>query len=168
MHTRLHRRALEAAKAVGEAFSRAIAEGRIAREALFDERYVPIPNTNPPKHRTSFDAFTDAVLPAIQEPLLAAEPDVVYAITVDRRGYCPTHNERFSKPLTGDYAKDLAGNRTKRIFDDATGRRCGAHTRTVLVQTYKRDTGEVMHDLSVPVYVDGRHWGGFRVGYKAA
>ena len=23
-----------------------------------------------------------------------------------------------------------------------------------------------MHDLSVPVYVQGKHWGGFRVGYQ--
>jgi len=35
------------------------------------------------------------------------------------------------------------------------------------LQTYKRDTGEVMHDLSVPIYVRGRHWGGFRVGYRS-
>jgi len=23
-----------------------------------------------------------------------------------------------------------------------------------------------MHDLSVPIYVNGKHWGGFRLGYK--
>ncbi len=77
----------------------------------------------------------------------------------------PTHNDRFSQPLTGDYDRDLAGNRTKRIFDDKTGSRCGSHTQRLLLQTYKRDTGEVMHDLSVPVYVNGKHWGGFRIGY---
>jgi methyl-accepting chemotaxis protein len=37
----------------------------------------------------------------------------------------------------------------------------------VLLQTYKRDTGEIMHDLSVPIYLQGTHWGGFRMGYKA-
>lgn len=36
------------------------------------------------------------------------------------------------------------------------------------MQTYKRDTGEVMHDLSVPIRVNGRHWGGFRIGYPPA
>jgi methyl-accepting chemotaxis protein len=25
-----------------------------------------------------------------------------------------------------------------------------------------------MHDLSVPIYVNGKHWGGFRVGYPPA
>ncbi|MGO1626632.1 MAG: hypothetical protein ACTHXI_05995, partial [Halomonadaceae bacterium] len=27
-------------------------------------------------------------------------------------------------------------------------------------------TGEIMHDLSVPIYVNGKHWGGFRIGYQ--
>ena len=49
-----------------------------------------------------------------------------------------------------------------------TGSRCGSHTETMLLQTYKRDTGEILHDLSVPIYVDGRHWGGFRIGFKRA
>jgi methyl-accepting chemotaxis protein len=35
-----------------------------------------------------------------------------------------------------------------------------------LLQTYRRDTGEIMHDMSAPIYVQGRHWGGFRIGYR--
>ncbi|WP_274534870.1 hypothetical protein [Salinivibrio kushneri] len=35
----------------------------------------------------------------------------------------------------------------------------------MLLQTYKRDTGEVMHDLSVPLFVAGQHWGAVRMGY---
>jgi methyl-accepting chemotaxis protein len=78
------------------------------------------------------------------------------------------HNKKFSQPLTGDYDVDLVNNRTKRIFSDRTGKRCGANTKPFLLQTYKRDTGEVMHDLSVPIYVNGKHWGGFRVGYRSS
>jgi hypothetical protein len=33
------------------------------------------------------------------------------------------------------------------------------------VQVYERDTGEKMWDISLPVYVEGRHWGAFRLGY---
>jgi methyl-accepting chemotaxis protein len=36
-----------------------------------------------------------------------------------------------------------------------------------LIQTYRRDTGEVVHDISAPIQVCGRHWGGFRIGYVA-
>ena len=89
----------------------------------------------------------------------------MYAIATTAKGYVPTHNNQFSQPLTGNYERDLVGNRTKRLFNDKTGSRCGAHTEKVLVQTYKRDTGEVMHDLSVPIIVKGKHWGGVRIGY---
>ena len=66
--------------------------------------------------------------------------------------------------ITFEY--DNAGNRTKRIFSDPVGKRCGSHEQPFLLQTYRRDTGEVLHDISAPIYVKGRHWGGFRIGYK--
>lgn len=167
-HDDIQKVAAIAAKRIGKLFEEAIAAGRINPAALFDRTYKPIPNTNPAKHTTQFDAFTDRVLPDVQEAILEAMPQLAYAGAVDNNGYFPTHNKKFSKPLTGDYDADLVNNRTKRIFSDRTGKRCGANTKPFLLQTYKRDTGEVMHDLSVPIYVNGKHWGGFRVGYRSS
>jgi methyl-accepting chemotaxis protein len=166
-HDAMGAAARTAARAVGELFSKAIRDGQITREALFDRSYKPLPNTNPQKHSTRFDGFTDRVLPSIQEALLASMPQLAYCGAVDNNGYFPTHNKKFSQPLTGDYAIDIVNNRTKRIFNDRTGARCGSNTRPFLLQTYKRDTGEVMHDLSAPIMVDGKHWGGFRIGYRS-
>lgn len=164
-HTRIYAAARKAADEIAGIFSAGIERGEITEQDLFSEQYVPTPNTTPQKYTSPFDEYTDRVLPPVQEPFLNDHPEVQYAIATDRNGFVPTHNQRYCQPLTGDPAKDLVGNRTKRIFDDSTGARCGAHTETVLIQTYKRDTGEIMHDLSVPVLVRGRHWGGFRVGY---
>ncbi len=166
-HDALRDAAQQAAAQVGKLFEAALASGRISGQALFERRYTPIPRTDPPKYTTSFDAFTDRVLPAIQEALLERLPQLVYAGAVDDHGYFPTHNRKFCQPLSGDYDRDLLHNRSKRIFDDRIGARCGAHTQPYLLQTYKRDTGEVMHDLSVPIYVGGKHWGGFRIGYRS-
>ncbi len=166
-HDRMRKAAGDAATAISAVFEQAVMQGQISLDDLFDRNYQPIPGTNPPKYKTRFDDFTDKMLPAIQEPILERWPEVAYAGAIDTGGYFPTHNRRYSHPLTGDYAKDLINNRTKRIFDDRTGSRCGSHTREFLLQTYKRDTGEVMHDISVPIYVQGRHWGGFRIGYRA-
>jgi len=160
--------AQQAAAEVGRMFSAAIKSGQITREALFDRHYQPIPNTNPPKHKTKFDSFTDRALPDLQEGLLEKMPQLAYAGAVDNNGYFPTHNKKFSQPLTGNYDVDIVNNRTKRIFNDRTGSRCGSNTKPFLLQTYKRDTGEVMHDLSAPIYVDGKHWGGFRIGYRSS
>ncbi|HEY8607676.1 MAG TPA: methyl-accepting chemotaxis protein [Noviherbaspirillum sp.] len=167
-HDPIRLAAQQAAAEIGRLFEESIAAGGITEAALFDRTYRPIPNTNPQKHTTAFDAFTDRVLPAIQERVLERMPQITYAGAVDNNGYFPTHNRKYARPLTGDYDTDLVNNRTKRIFNDRTGKRCGANTRPFLLQTYKRDTGEVMHDLSVPIHVNGRHWGGFRIGYRSA
>lgn len=159
--------ALQASAAIGARFEAAISNGEISQADLFDRNYQEIANTNPVKHSTRFDQFTDRVLPDIQEPVLQRHATFAYAGAVDNLGYFPTHNKRFSQPLTGNYDTDLVNNRTKRIFSDRTGSRCGSNTRTMLLQTYKRDTGEVMHDLSVPIWVNGQHWGGFRIGYRS-
>ena len=167
-HDTIRAAAEAAAKEVGKIFADAIQSGQISEDALFDRSYTPIPKTNPQKHSTRFDSFTDRALPQLQEGLLEAMPQLAYAGAVDNNGYFPTHNRKFSQPLTGNYEFDLVNNRTKRIFNDRTGARCGANTGSFLLQTYKRDTGEVMHDLSVPIYVNGKHWGAFRVGYRSS
>jgi methyl-accepting chemotaxis protein len=167
-HDEIRAAAQGAAREIGKLFEAAIAGGKISHAALFDRQYTPVPNTDPPKHTTKFDGFTDRALPELQEGLLARLPHLAYAGAVDNNGYFPTHNKKFSQPLTGDYDVDIVNNRTKRIFSDRTGKRCGSNTKPFLLQTYKRDTGEVMHDLSAPIYVNGQHWGGFRIGYRSA
>ncbi len=166
-HRLAYQEASTAAEAISACFTESIESGQLSMDALFDRNYQPIPNTNPQKHGTKFDSFADDKLPAIQEPILPRNGFMAYSIATDNNGYIPTHNKRFAQPLTGDYEKDFTNNRTKRIFNDHTGSRCGANTTPFLLQTYKRDTGEVMHDLSVPIYVKGKHWGGFRIGYQS-
>jgi methyl-accepting chemotaxis protein len=156
-----------AAREIEKILEQAIASGRISADDLFDENYERIPGVEPPKYHTRFDKLTDAIFPGIQEPLLEQHPEFIYAGAVDRNGYFPTHNRKFSAPLTGDSKKDMLFSRSKRIFDDPVGKRCGSHTRPFLIQTYRRDTGEVMHDISSPIFVQGKHWGGFRIGYRA-
>lgn len=167
-HSMIRDQARRSAHATEKMFEQAIASGQITAEALFDRQYIDIVGTAPSKFTTRFDKFTDLHMPAIQEPLLESLPEVVYAGAIDDNGYWPTHNRRFSKPLTGKPDIDLVNNRTKRIFRDRTGQRIGKNTRPFLLQTYMRDTGEVMHDVSVPIFVGGRHWGGFRMGYGLA
>ncbi|MAG54360.1 MAG: chemotaxis protein, partial [Halomonas sp.] len=157
--------ARQTADRIGKLFEKAIARGELSERALFQPDYAAINGTRPPLYHTGFDSFTDQQLPSLQEPLLN-EYGLSYAIACDRNGYVPTHNAAVSRAPTGDYDHDLKYCRSKRIFDDPTGSRCGAHEKPLLLQTYKRDTGEIMHDLSVPIYINGKHWGGFRVGYQ--
>ncbi|MGB0957624.1 MAG: methyl-accepting chemotaxis protein, partial [Litorivicinus sp.] len=167
-HGQIFEHARAAADTIQARLEQALRTGELTESQLFDRQHKPTPDTNPPRFTTQYDGFFDRVVGPLQEPVLATRDELVYAICTDPDGYVATHNAAFCEPLTGDPDYDLAHNRTKRIFDDPTGRRCGAHTDSMLVQTYMRDTGEIMHDLSVPLYVGGKHWGGMRFGYRAA
>jgi methyl-accepting chemotaxis protein len=167
IHQKVFRLADKASQQIKEEFESAIKQGQISQSDLFDRNYKTIENTNPPKFETNYDQFSDKILPAIQEPILSENNFVTYAIATDDQAYVATHNNRFCQPLTGNHEIDLLANRTKRMFNDKTGSRCGSHTKKLLLQTYKRDTGDVMHDLSVPVHINGKHWGCFRIGYMS-
>ena len=156
----------QAARAIATRFEADLASGRISAAELFDRQLQAIPGSQPVRFHSRFDAYTDEVLPALQEPLLDRHPALVYAIATTPEGYVPTHNQAFAQPPTGDLAQDMLRCRSKRLFNDRTGRRCGSHQQRLLLQTYSRDTGELMHDLSVPLWVNGRHWGGVRLGYR--
>lgn len=164
-HARVLALARETSDAIGATFAHALDQGWIDDDGLFSRDYTPVPGVEPAKYETAFDALCDELLPPLQEPVATAHPWIVFAISANPDGYVPTHNDRFCQPLTGDRARDLVGNRTKRIFSDRVGRSVGAHTDPYRLQVYRRDTGQIMFDLSVPVFVNGRHWGGFRVGY---
>jgi len=156
---------------VAEIFEDALASGRIRTVDLFDEHYVPVPGTDPQQFTTRFLALTDALLPGLQERLLGLSSKVVFCAAVDRNGYLPTHNEKFSHPQrAGDPAWNAANCRNRRIFNDRTGLSAGRNTRRFLLQTYRRDMGggrfALMKDLSVPIHVNGRHWGALRMGYQ--
>lgn len=150
------------------ALANAIKQGTLSEADLFDRNYKPYPQaTDPPKFLTRFDAFFDKAISPIQESILSRDSKLAYAICFDDKAYVPCHNLRFSKPLTGNPDVDKLNNRTKRIFSDPTGMRCAKNIKGFLLQTYRRDTGEILNDLSLPIYINGKHWGGVRFGYQA-
>ncbi|MGL4317555.1 MAG: methyl-accepting chemotaxis protein [Pseudomonas sp.] len=165
-HQRIYDLAREGAQQITRQFEADIDQGRIGLDDLFDRQYQAVPNSAPSKFRTRFDGYTDQVLPSIQEPLLQRHNGLVFAIACTPQGYVPTHNQAFAHAAVGDPQLDMARSRSKRKFTDRTGIRCGSHQKPLLLQTYTRDTGELMHDLSVPIFVKGRHWGGLRLGYR--
>lgn len=165
-HQAAHDLVQEGVRRVGQALEQAVNSGRISMHALFNFDYKEIPGTNPTKYSTQFDGLCDEILPPIQEDLLQQGGFPVFIICADPNGYVPTHNDQFCQPLTGNYDVDFVGNRTKRLFTDRVGISVGQHEEKYKLQTYRRDTGELMFDLSAPIYVNGQHWGGMRCGYR--
>lgn len=131
---------------------------------VFDRHYQRIPGSEPARYHTLYDRAIDGPLTRLLDSVLEAVPGGIYTILVDSRGYAPAHNSRFSHAPTGDAAIDIARVRHKRIFDDPVGARLAANTGSMLFQTYSRDTGEIVNDISIPIYLGPEHWGAVRIG----
>ncbi|CAB3630854.1 methyl-accepting chemotaxis protein [Achromobacter pestifer] len=131
---------------------------------VFDRHYQRIPGSEPPRFHTRYDQAIDESLTRLLDSVLMAVPGAIYTILVDSRGYAPAHNSRYSHAPTGDVALDVARVRHKRIFNDPVGARLAANTGSMLFQTYSRDTGEIVNDISIPLYLGPEHWGAVRIG----
>lgn len=162
--------AMETAGTIGELFEAALARGELSLADLFDEAYRPIPGSDPVQHMTRFVALTDRLLPPVQEELLTSNGRIVFCAAVDRNGFLPTHNRKYSQAQGSDPVWNNANCRNRRIFDDRTGLAAARNRKPFLLQSYRRDMGGgqflVMEDLSAPIMVKGRHWGAFRFGLK--
>ncbi|NPV71217.1 MAG: hypothetical protein HPY55_11345 [Firmicutes bacterium] len=164
---------------------------------LFDVRRVPREGFNPPKYTTRYDRKVDRQLIALIDEYAAADPGIAYLAVTDINGFSIAVASNAARDWTGDPAKDLAGNRLKRMFEDPVGLKAArvglrgaekvrprAHRseftaagidlskpgggREFLLQTYARDTGEVLKDLVVPIYAAGQRWAVVRCGYSVA
>lgn len=156
---------------IGGAFESALSEGRIEERDLFGNAYEPVPGSDPQQYVAPFTALTDELLPPIQEAALEIDPLVVFCAAVDRNGYLPTHNRKFSQRQGSDPVWNAANCRNRRIFDDRVGLKAGRNRMPFLVQIYRRDMGGgdfvMMKDASAPIVVHGRHWGGLRLAYRS-
>ncbi|PCH82232.1 MAG: chemotaxis protein [Hyphomicrobiales bacterium] len=170
-NTAIIEQAQKTAAQIGQAFEEEIQSGRISQIDLFDFSYKSIPGSNPEQFMTSFTQMTDRILPELQEPVLKLSSSILFCAALDQNGYLPTHNKAFSKPQTNDPIYNAANCRNRRIFDDRVGKAIGKSQAPFLLQTYRRDMGGgnfvLMKDVSAPIRVNGKHWGGFRIGYKA-
>ncbi len=154
-------------KEVIDVIEDSVEKGIITYEELFDRNYIPIPDTDPQKYHTKYDKFTDEYILPIEDKYLEKHERIVFIVLQDDHCYLPTHNSIYSKPLTGDYEYDLVHNRTKRIFDDPVGKACSTNKeKEFLIQSYLRDNGDILFDISTPLFLNGKHWGCIRAGFK--
>ena len=163
--------AIEAAGSVSQAFEVAITGQRLTMEGLFDSDYRPIEGSDPAQFETDALTVLEEVLPPLQEPLLLCDKRLIFVVAVDRNGWLPVHNQRYSQPQRqGDVAWNTANCRNRRIFDDRAGLTAARNVRPSLIQTYNRDVGGgnfiMMKEVDAPIRVFGRHWGGFRMAYR--
>ncbi|MEH6470797.1 MAG: methyl-accepting chemotaxis protein [Halopseudomonas sp.] len=134
---------------------------------LFDTNYKPVPNTNPAKFTVSYMEPFERTMQPLFDRFIKQRAEFIYAVAVDKNGYLAAHHRHVSQPLTGDFTVDNIQSRHQRIYNNNRAeQRRAANTEPFLLQTYIRDTGEILNDLSLPIYVNGKHWGALIMGFK--
>ena len=161
---------IQTANRISAEFEAAIDRGDLTDFQLFDERYREIPGTNPKQYTTEYVRFTDRVLPPIQDPLQSADSRIVFCVAWAKGGYLPTHNPNYSQPQGNDPVWNAAHCRNRRVYNDRAVKKVAHNTKRFLLQTYRRNMGGgnfmLIKDLSAPIFVRGRHWGAFRIGFR--
>jgi len=159
------RRAARASHLLTEAVDR----GTLSLNDVFDRDYKPIPGANPEQFSTRYNEAFDRLMQPLFDEVLKFDSQVVFSMAVDENGYCPTHNSKFSKPQGPDIVWNVANCRNRRFFTDRAGLGAGRNIKPFLAQTYERDMGggrfAPMVDVSAPIFIKGRHWGGLRLAY---
>ncbi|KIQ06046.1 MULTISPECIES: methyl-accepting chemotaxis protein [Pseudomonas] len=135
---------------------------------LFDQNYRLIANTDPKQYMTGYTERFAQICQEEIDKLTKGTAGGIVTFIVDSKGYCPVNNSWVSKAPTGNRAVDLPVCRNKRMFSDPVGLRAATNTQRFLLQTYLRDTGEIMTEIDVPFIFDGRHWGNMRMGFDAS
>ncbi|WP_284642890.1 methyl-accepting chemotaxis protein [Paenibacillus silviterrae] len=148
------------------------------KQVLFNGKEIPLSQYEL-KYRSAYDAYTDDRWQKVIDAFLT-DDQVVFALPIafsanpDYAGYIATHNTKYS--ATGGSSKDDWGvegllsqkYRANRVFNDTTGYQAAANQNTsdVLLQKYPRILeGKTVEtwDISYPLLLDGKHWGGVRV-----
>lgn len=119
------------------------------------------------QYMTSYVSSLEPVLQPVLDGFLQEKPDFAYAVAANTDGYVPVHHANVSRPRTGNPDEDNTYSRNMRKYFDtrAEQRRC-THESPFLLQTFIRDTGQILNDLSIPLYVGGRHWGALIMGFE--
>ena len=155
---------------IGQIFEESITKGSIMERDLFDHDYQTIPGSNPEQFTTNFTEYCCKVLPDIQETVVDNEERIMSCTAVDINGYMPRHLNRCSNPQKpDDVVYNMQSSRWKRIYNDPVGIAAAKNTKDFLLQTYRIPVSATefgnIKDVSAPIYVNGKHWGGLRITY---
>ncbi|MFK7992490.1 MAG: methyl-accepting chemotaxis protein [Granulosicoccus sp.] len=151
-------------------FEEALRSGEITHEELFDEQHILIPGTDPEQYMTRFVEFSDRNVAPILDEIHENDSRIAFCAIIDHYGFMPSNIKKVSKKQRpGESDWNNSNCRNRRMLNDRAGLACGRNTKPFLLQTYRREMGKnhyvLMYDCSSPVLVNGKHWGGFRIGF---
>jgi methyl-accepting chemotaxis protein len=162
-------KAQDAARQIASVVERAIAQGEVTLEDVFDTDYREVEGTNPVQYDVRFNAIADVVVRPILDRIKASDGRIIGSAIGDMNGYLPTHLSERSHPQGPDPVWNDEHCRNRRILIDDTTRAALASNRPATLATYRMELGDkfiAVKNVFVPLWFGGRRWGNYELAYR--
>ena len=162
--------AQQRAREVEQLAEKAIAEGRLKVDQLFDQDYRVIEGSNPVRYRTSLMDWAHDNWRNVLDDATESDNRVMAAACTDMGGYLPTHLTRHSQAPTGNVELDTRNCRNGRKILDPIDQRAKESNAPYMMAVYRQENDgksyRVVRNVYVPVTIAGRRWGDFELAYS--
>lgn len=158
------------ARRVEEAAQKALDDGSLTMEMLFDQDYREVAGTNPQLYRTSLSDWADKRWRPIFDEVIAGCSVAKMCSCNDMNGFLPTHATEHSRTPNGDLTHDTNYCRNGRIFKEGCGLVAKKSNEPYTMAVYRHEGDgqqySVMRSVYVPIIINGRRWGDFELSYS--
>jgi methyl-accepting chemotaxis protein len=162
-------KAQETCRHIQALIERAIDEGEVTLEDVFDHDYKVVEGTNPVQYDVRFNETADRHIRPILDRSESSDGRIIGCAIGDMNGYLPTHLSKRSHPQGPDPVWNDEHCRNKRILIDDTTRMALASERPATLATYRMELGDKfipVKNVFVPLWIKGRRWGNFELAYR--
>ncbi len=140
---------LEMAGSLKKKIQSDLSSDMITEAALFDTSYT---SRDEKRFASRADNYFEVQILPLLKRWKGLDERIIYVVVMDRNGYMPIHSDP---------------KRAGVIMNDPISLN-GARSEKVIGQAFRRPKdagGELVNDISVPLFISGRHWGCIRIGY---
>jgi len=162
-------KAQETCRQIQAAVEKAIEDGELTADDVFDRDYKVVEGTNPVQYDVRFNDAADRLVRPILDRSESSDSRVIGCAIGDMNGYLPTHLSKRSHPQGPDPIWNDEHCRNKRILIDDTTRMALASERPATLATYRMELGDKyipVKNVFVPLWIRGRRWGNFELAYR--
>lgn len=149
----------------------ALRSGGLSEEDLFDTDYIAIPETTPAQFSNRALPALEKMLPPVLAEMSKQDPRLSFVLAADRNGYVAVqHSGEAAAQRPADAERSPPRARSRSILQDCAGILTARSVRSLLTRARRRDPtmpdGPVIRQFDAPLRVNGRYWGGVRLGYR--
>ena len=162
-------KAQETCRQIKIAVERAIDEGEVSIDDVFDSDYQIVEGSNPVQYDVRFNATADTYIRPLLDRTKNSDSRIIGSAIGDMNGYLPTHLSERSQPQGDDPVWNDEHCRNRRILIDDTTRMALASDKPATLATYRMELGDKfipVKNVFVPLVIKGRRWGNFELAYR--